>query len=122
MSYSDDPVKDADRWQSRIDADNERIDRHQAEQHRLLVAAIGTGDVQTPCDFAHVGDKEDVRLHDVLEFWLNCGDGPKMADVLQILLDASRSTDADLAVKASELVDRIAAKWTSLQTPYGDGD
>ena len=47
---------------------------------------------------------------------LDYGNGPTMVEAMQLILNATRSTDADLALQAGDLVDRMGAAFARMNS------
>ena len=105
--------------------------RQYAATHKDLMAVIAKGDAKAVCNFAPTVDWVRTRtpvsatspkyframtLAEVLTEALDIGKAPNNTELMQLALNASHSTDTDLALQAGELIDKLAASWVNLST------
>ena len=109
----------------------EAEDRKYAETHKDLMAAIGKGDANAVCNFAPTVDwtrtKSPVSteagyvyramtLAEILDESLDMRNAPGTTELMQVVMNASRSTDAVLSAQATDLLDKLAAAWANNMT------
>lgn len=132
MSYSSNPVQDALDYGDRL----EEIARDLQSQRECLEdqinGAIGTGDANHLCSFSTTTDWDAVKrqpvdqrtatalprraqtLAEVLMESIN-GYPEVESQLVQLMLNACKSSDATTAQQAQALRDQIAAKWVEVQ-------
>lgn len=122
----------ADRTSEHFDGyTRQREEDHQrAELTQLLSVAMVNGDANALCSFSNTTDWDVVhtwplsirqraetlpkRAQTLAEIMFDATDipaGPTMTEVMQLVLNACKSTDFDLAMQAGELRDRMLQKW-----------
>jgi D-mannonate dehydratase len=109
----------------------EAEDRKFAETHRDLQRMIARGDANAVCNFAPTVDWVKTRtpvsatspkfframtVAEVLNEGLDCNGAPTTTELIQLVLNASRSTDIDLALHAGDLIDKLAVQWVNNMT------
>jgi hypothetical protein len=60
--------------------------------------------------------KRAQTLTEIMAESLDYSDGPTMVEAMQLILNATRSTDADLAQQAANLVDRMGAAFARMNS------
>lgn len=57
------------------------------------------------------------QLHEVMSDSLDFRSGPQMSDAMQIVLNAAKSSDVNLAKQAKTLIHQMAVTWAKYYTP-----
>jgi hypothetical protein len=118
-------------FSSRVDfllTQQEAEDRAAADAHRDLLNVIAKGDANAICTFAPTPDWarterpltitsvkhfRAMTLAEVLTQAMDMNGAPSMTELVQLLLNARSSTDADLALVAGDFVDALAVTWAN---------
>lgn len=131
MNYSSNPVMDAIRHITSVEKDQAEQEAVRRDLEDQLNAAIAKGDANGLCQFATVTDWAVVhrqpvdqqtatrlprRAQTLTEVLLESVNGyPEVeTQLVQLLLNACKSSDTDLALQAGELRDSLVAKWVAV--------
>jgi hypothetical protein len=103
------------------DTESERTER---EIRTGFAMAAGKADANALCTWApRTTDWDaakrmpiDQRTTEVMVESLDYGNGPTMTEAMQLILNATRSTDTDLALLAGDLVDRMGAAFARMNS------
>lgn len=133
MSYSTDPVADAARHTERLAAYNDRLQAAERSNIEDFTEACNRGNADALCLFAPMVRDETTSqdkdgkylswenrpmryqpLYEVMASSLDCGDGPTIADAMQLILNASNG--ASVQEQADELIKRMSATWAKYNT------
>lgn len=132
MSYSSNPVMDAREHGDQMAVLEREQEAQRSYLEDLIGDAIRKGDANALCSFATVTDWDAVRRQPVdqrtatalprraqtlAEVMFESVDGypETITQLVQLLLNACKSTDVDLAYPANALLDQLAAKWVEVQ-------
>lgn len=130
MSYSSNPVLDADRHTEEV---FDLAERQQAAEVALgakFLKLAGKADANAVCDFATTTDWDAVKrqpvdqrtatrlpqrhqtIAEVMTDALDYTDGPSLCEVMQLVLNVAHGSDlVNTQAQARELLGRMAAKW-----------
>jgi len=130
MSYSADPVLDADRHTDEMFRKSDEQDRAEMALAGRFLAMAKQADANALCDFASTTDwdamkrqpidqrtatrlpKRQQTLAEVMAESLDYSDGPSLSEALQLLLNVAHGADlVNAPAQARALLGRMAEKW-----------
>jgi hypothetical protein len=130
MSYSADPVLDADRHTDEMFRKSDEQDREEMALAGRFLAMAKQADANALCDFASTTDwdamkrqpidprtatrlpKRQQTLAEVMAESLDYSDGPSLSEALQLLLNVAHGADlVNAPAQARALLGRMAEKW-----------
>lgn len=119
MSYSTDPVEDAERHISAEQRYSDALAAAEDSARAELIAAANAGDSSALCAWAPrtksgepIGQQRLQQLHEVMHECIELGDAPSYKDLMQLVLDAANGKP-DVQAKAKGMVKSMADVYVS---------